>query len=127
MPRYRIEGSRAVLECTVVPAPAVRVGRRPVIKRIVIDESVVSVEAVVAGIGAAVAPVVTVPARPDMTLAEARPEISRCRRSAGAAEDGSTQCSRYKMPFHDDAQSPMKPGLSLTNQGCDANQNGRIG
>jgi len=45
-----------------------------------------------------------------MTLAEARPEISRCRRDAGATEDGSAQCSRYKKPFHDDAQSPMKPG-----------------
>ena len=106
-----------VLECTVVPAPAIRVGRGPVIKRIMIDVPVVSVEAVVARIGAAVAPVVTVPACPDMTLAEARPEISRCRRSAGTAEDGSAQCSRYKMPFHDDAQSPMKPGLSLTTPG----------
>lgn len=109
MPRYRIEGRRAVLECTVVPAPAISVVRRPVIERIVIDVSVIGIETVVAGIGAAVAPVVTVPARPDMTLAEARPEISRCRRSAGAAKDGSAQCSRYKNLFHDDAQSPMKP------------------
>jgi hypothetical protein len=111
----------------VVSAPAIRVSRGPVIKRIMIDVPVVSVETVVAGIGAAVAPVVTIPARPDMTLAEARPEIGRHRRSAGAAEDGSAQCSRYKKMFHNDAQSPMKPGLSLTNQGCDANQNGRIG
>ena len=116
MPRWRIEGSRAVLECTVVSAPAIRVGRGPVIKRIVIHVSVVSVEAVVAGIGAAVAPVVTVPAGPDMTLAEARPEIGRHRRSAGAAEDGAAQCSRNKT-FHEDAQSPMKPGLSLTKRG----------
>ena len=89
MPRYRIEDGHAVLECPVLPAPAIRVVRRAVIERIVIDVSVVGVETVVTGIGAAVAPVVTVPARPDMTLAEARPEISSCRRSAGAAEDGS--------------------------------------
>src|SRR5262245_33293612 len=90
-------------------AREISVVRRPVVERIVIDVPVIGVETVVAGIGAAVAPVVTIPARPDITLADARPEISRCRRNAGAAEDGSAQCSRNKKLFHDDAQSPMKP------------------
>ena len=42
-------------------SPAICVGRSPVVKRIVIDVSVVGIEAVVAGIGAAVAPIVAVP------------------------------------------------------------------
>src|SRR5512144_194957 len=70
--------------------------RGPIIKRIVIDVSVVSVEAVVAGIGAAVAPIVAVPAGPYMALAVDRSEIRRCRRSAGAAENGGRHCNRNK-------------------------------
>lgn len=84
-------------------SPAIR--RGPIIKRIVIDVSVVSVEAVVAGIGAAIAPIVTVPTGPDMTVANDRPEIRSYRRSTGVAENGTAKCSRNKMPFHDDAQA----------------------
>jgi len=83
-----------------VSSPAIR--RGPIIKRIVIDVSVVSVEAVVAGIGAAVAPIVAVPAGPDMALAIDWSEIRRRRRSAGAAENGGRHCNRNKETFHGD-------------------------
>ena len=102
-------------------------GRRPIVKRIVIDVSVVSVEAIVAGIGAAIAPIVAVPAGASMTFAIDRPEICRRRRSAGTAENRGGNCSRNKKTFHDHAQSLIKPPVSLTNRGHDANQNGRIG
>jgi hypothetical protein len=62
-----------------------------------------------------------------MALADNWPEIRCHRRSAGAAKDGRTHCSRNNNFFHDDAQSPMKLRLSLTNQTGDANQNSRIG
>jgi len=88
-----------------MPAPLIRVVRERVIERIVIDLSVVAIEAVVAGIGAPIAPIVTVPTGPDMTLADDRPEIRGYRRSAGAAKNGTAKCSRNKMPFHDDAQA----------------------
>ena|SRR5262245_30840458 len=100
MPRYRIEGRRAVLECAVVPAPAIRVMRRPVIERIVIDISVIGIEAVIAGIGAAVAPVIAVPSGPDMALANDRSEIRRYRRHRGADESRRENCSRNKKTFH---------------------------
>jgi hypothetical protein len=83
-----------------VSSPAIRVCRTPVVKRIVIDVSVISVEAVEAGVGAAVAPVVAVPAGAGMAFAIDRAEIRRRRRSAGAAEDGSGHCSRNKKTFH---------------------------
>lgn len=86
-----------------VSSPAIR--RGPIIKRIVIDVSVVSVEAVVTGIGAAVTPIGTVPAGPDIALADDRAEIRRRRRGAGTTENRSGNCSRNKKTFHDDAQS----------------------
>ena len=76
--------------------------RRPIIKRIVVDVSVVRVEAVVAGIGAAVAPIVAVPAGPDMALAIDWSELRRRRRSAGTAENGGRHCNRNKETFHGD-------------------------
>ena len=93
---------RSVLKLTVVPTPTIRVGRRPVIERIMIDVSVISIEAVVTGIGAAVAPIVAVPAGPDMALAIDWSEIRRRRRSAGAAENGGRHCNRNKETFHGD-------------------------
>jgi len=86
----------------MVPAPAIRVVRRPVIERIMIDVSIVSVEAVVTGIGAPVAQMGAVPASPDMARAIHRSEIRRSRRSAGAAENGDRDCNRNKETFHGD-------------------------
>lgn len=83
-----------------VSSPAIR--RGPIIKRIVIDVSVVSIEAVVAGIGATVAPIVAVPAGPDMALAIDRSEIRRSGRNAGATESGGRHCNRNKETFHGD-------------------------
>ena len=83
-------------------SPAIRVSRSPVIKRIVIDISIVGIEAVVAGIGAAVAPIVAEPAGPGMALAIDRSEIRRSRRSAGTAENGGRNCNRNKETFHCD-------------------------
>ena len=100
VPRFRGAERNGGLKS--VSPPAIRVSRGPIIKRIVIDVSVVSVEAVVAGIGAAVAPIVAVPAGPDMALAIDRSEIRRRRRSAGAAENGGRHCNRNKQTFHSD-------------------------
>ena len=83
-----------------VSSPAIR--RGPIVKRIVIDVSVVIIEAVVAGIGATVAPIVAVPAGPDMALAIDRSEIRRSGRNAGAAENGGRHCNRNKETFHGD-------------------------
>jgi hypothetical protein len=58
-------------------AREIREVRRPVIERIVINISVVGVETIVTGIGAAVAPTVAVPAGADMALADDGPEIRR--------------------------------------------------
>src|SRR6185312_4986508 len=85
-----------------VSSPAIRVSRGPIIKRIVIDVSVVSVEAVVAGIGAAVAPITAVPAGACMAFAIDRTEICRRQRSAGAAENGGGNCCRNKKTLHGD-------------------------
>lgn len=83
-----------------VPSPAI--SRGSIIKRIVIDVSVIGVEAVVTGIGAAVAPIVAVPTGPDMALAIDWSEIRRRRRRAGAAENGGRHCNRNKETFHGD-------------------------
>src|SRR6187397_2002148 len=90
------------LKSVPVTAAVVRVSGRPIIKRIVVDVSVVSVEAVVAGIGAAVAPIVAVPAGACMAFAIDRTEICRRQRSAGAAENGGGNCCRNKKTLHGD-------------------------
>ena len=110
-----------------VSSPAIPVGRSPVVKRIVIDVSVVGIEAVVAGIGAAVAPIVAVPTGPGMAFSIDRSEICCRRLSAGATENGDGNCCRNQEMLHDDAQNPMKPELSLTSRTHDANQNSRLG
>ena len=86
-------------------SPAICVGRSPVVKRIVIDVSVVGIEAVVAGIGAAVAPIVAVPTGPGMAFSIDRSEICCRRLSAGATENGGGNCCRNQKMLHDDAQA----------------------
>ena len=68
-----------------VTARGIAVSGWPVVEGIVIDVSVPRIEAVIAGIGAAIAPVRVVPCRPDMP-ARARSEVCRIRRNAGAGE-----------------------------------------
>jgi hypothetical protein len=106
-----------------VPVAARRIGQsgRTVVEGVVIDVSIPGIEAVIAGIGAAIAPVRIVPGRPDMP-AHTGAKVCGIRRDARAGESnrcnggGKYQSSRNTHrdgPTHnvERAVSPQMTGL----------------